>query len=59
MGNCARSEIQPTAVPSSLVKFLSSTAKFPSSRLTDMYMLGCTEHPFDMTKTVLPKHLDL
>ena len=33
--------------------------EFPSSRLTDMYMLGCTEHPFDMAENVLSKCLDL
>ncbi len=43
MGNCARSEIQPTAVPSSLVKF-------PSSRFTDMYMFGRTERPLRYDK---------
>ena len=45
--------------PSSTVKFPSSLVEFPSSRLTDMYMLGCTEHPFDMAENVLSKCLDL
>lgn len=42
-----------------ITKFLSSTVEFPSSCLTDMYMFGCTDRPFDMAKNVLSKCLDL
>lgn len=36
-----------------------STVKFPSIRLTDMYMIGCTEHPLDMAENALSICLNL